>query len=116
MEKKNNHRYFVCRTLTNCRENAKEEIIGFSKKIEALRAIDSVRKSRIEYEDIVQDVSTDFLEKDGKCIVSVTTHRGNYADSYEEFCMTDANGNPINITWADVDAAEIKEVYYEEYH
>ena len=62
----------------------------------------NVRESHLEYEDAVQDVATDFLEENGKSVVSVKTYRGNYADCLEEYYVTDAAGKQIAVTWQDV--------------
>ena len=88
----------------------------FSEKEEVLLAIDAARRASLEYEDMVQDVDTRFYEKDGRCVIEVSTYRGNYADSYDEYLLTDKNGNQIDVTWSDVDSAKqnnkkLKKVY-----
>ena len=78
----------------------------FSEKEEVLLAIDAARRASLEYEDMVQDVDTRFYEKDGRCVIEVSTYRGNYADSYDEYMLTDKNGNQIDVTWSDVDSGK----------
>ena len=79
--------------------------LDFSEKEEALLAIDAARRASLEYEDMVQDVDAQFYEKEGQCVIDVSTYKGNYADSYDEYLLTDKDGNQIDVTWDDVDLA-----------
>ena len=49
--------------------------LDFSEKEEALLAIDAARRASLEYEDMVQDVDAQFYEKEGQCVIDVSTYK-----------------------------------------
>ena len=78
--------------------------LGFSEITDILR---DVAGAHLEYQDAVQDVGVYFYNDNGHCVIDVQTDQGNYADSYDEYWVTDANNNLVPLKWEDIIDADV---------